>query len=1281
MIISVGCVGTIKNQAETINSGVKVPPVKIYFDGIKSAEAVSHRKVRLTFKPATGGSGSFDYRAFVNGSLLASASLSAAQAIPDGMGDLHLVVDGLNQSTLYSFNVQAVDREYGETDGNIIDLKTSTLNYLVPLFEGINSLENVPGLDGETKLLAKWNAAVEAAPNTNPFGSNPYAIGGYKIFVGQSEESLVQVATIPDPEATSFLIDNLESGINYLVRVRAFDSQNPPIEELNKVTIEKKTLTTQPILFAGISKLSVPTNSSGYSTLTLEWVPGTGSFDRYLIFVSNTPKTSFNPAEDIPVQTITSLSAKTINVTVSQSHTTYYAAVVACNGQTCTASSGANKVLSTKTTPPVALFNGITSINQTDGLLGLSSLEISWNSPDTTQGVFNEFRLFKTNTAGVFDELVDRIPTYNPMNPNVPSVDITYGSLTATSTVKARIRGLTTGQEYCFVLKAYATNPADPSAPNGRTHNNQKKVCATPTFLSPGFSGINASCTNITSTSLKISWTDPDPVGIFDYYKVWYRTAQGGSFNFSSAISGDPTYELLIAPKNTTSMTITGLSPNTNYRIGMKTFINIPPDTYDNNVSIANCSTSSATVKFEGWNDVMSIGPKIDGINRTVIKEKITEALSATPLDDLYSHPIPQEYPAGEEGVNASTQGIVRLEWSDFSISGVGSMSDFTSNASTGYNIYRMNWTVSHESLPPALNASGWGQPLNTELIKPKEGSKGTFVEFIDYTVSRQGLDTNETRIYWYKVEAVMNGTVMNYSSLQGDEVIKVILPPNNMALIHRWIANKEICDSMNRPIDRTQNYRCQFNGLASKNGFYDSEKHFIIDRWFRGCNFSRGFEDRKCTGGDANFEGTGSRSGDCVRNGAGATAVQMQGSPGAVGLIRGNSAGNFCLYNASTTATANWMTAGNFESNTNDFSTTIPKSSPQFPSGQGIGQRFVSNNAKLPQFSAFTPRNGHRICAAFDIKHKNTNIIMRPPRQKEMFVAAAWSPHMSSPEQISDGTRQTGIPDRDCYVGTPKNNGLLSLDYNYNNYPSAVAISSYGMVMVSGSSSNTNNPYSTEACVSRFGLQDPVQIRIGTFTSNTLWCVPGQGCSASRKDVTVSSTETPNENMKFTPTYDPASKETLKTSVDSPHAYLIAKPSDTFLTLTTPSTLVRHDQIGGYTSMSLGFPLKCDSEICADDDKLATRRTSDLFADIFLTIKEMPNTTGNRYDISNSVSGEAPLIFGSNFKLGGGYSYSTPDSFNRYNSHISAGSSGSPNVQAMDATSYAHLRCGVELD
>ena len=131
---------------------------------------------------------------------------------------------------------------------------------------------------------------------------------------------------------------------------------------------------------------------------------------------------------------------------------------------------------------------------------------------------------------------------------------------------------------------------------------------------------------------------------------------------------------------------------------------------------------------------------------------------------------------------------------------------------------------------------------------------------FTDYSVQSMRNDAtlkSQARIYWYKIvpyfdnkQIALDPTQSNLANAPNE--IKVILPPDNMALMHRWMANRQACNEIDRgaSLDKLAHYTCAFNGFGSRpkgfpwsstNTVVDLGGHLLIDRFELGCNFTRG--------------------------------------------------------------------------------------------------------------------------------------------------------------------------------------------------------------------------------------------------------------------------------------------------------------------------------------------------------------------------------------------------------------------------------------------------------
>jgi hypothetical protein len=166
-------------------------------------------------------------------------------------------------------------------------------------------------------------------------------------------------------------------------------------------------------------------------------------------------------------------------------------------------------------------------------------------------------------------------------------------------------------------------------------------------------------------------------------------------------------------------------------------------------------------------------------------------------------------------GTNPVTQAIdltpesasVTLRWNAIS---------FPSGSADSYNIYR--------------STSSGGQDFLNPLASSISANARSYT---DSTVLAENT-------YYYVVRPVVGSEVIPPTP-STDLEIEVKVPPANMALVHRWLANREICVEMglSAHIDRDNNYRCPYLGLANNGGYFDIAKSYYIDMFEAGCNYT----------------------------------------------------------------------------------------------------------------------------------------------------------------------------------------------------------------------------------------------------------------------------------------------------------------------------------------------------------------------------------------------------------------------------------------------------------
>ncbi|HLE12655.1 MAG: hypothetical protein A2504_10095 [Bdellovibrionales bacterium RIFOXYD12_FULL_39_22] len=857
------CVGSIRKSGA--NKAEEVAVKSVSLTGISSGKYISDTKIMIKFKGATGGSGSYYYHAFLNGGTVPAASVPAETLVVDGEGLLSLTISDLRVNTAYHISMQAYDVEndiYSErTDGIVI----STAPFHLPVFEGLQLVSNMPGVEAMTQLKLQWIPASRPTIIIGDVFSSDHSISGYYIYYANTLAQLmdnlannVYTVSLNNPSAAEYILGSsipLVPGEGHYITVRARNSASPNQFELNEKYIFAKTLTDRPIEFDGITSATIPNNVDGFTKADVVW-PACVACSEFRLYALKEAR-PVDPAKDELYRKAT-LTSDYLQGRISglDPHTNYYVYVVACrSSDQCSGSDmlGQNQSSLITTTPPVAPFDGLRdNITQPEGTIGLTSLILSWYAADSASGAFNEYRLFRVDSNGdpidnndSLSGIQSQITAYSSANPN--GIYIDSSTPLSTKSTSIQVSGVRTDQTVCFVLKPYSSSPLHPIL-GPRTILWQVVRCGKPTYTAPDFSGIKNLCENQTFDSLEISWDRPTNNGVFTHYEVFYKDSAAeyngsSAFSFADAISdtAESVYHkvMILAGGLETSYALVGLPFfATNYQIGISTYYqNSEGQIFRVNASAVatdnSCKTTNPELRHNGWDDIFAIGPKTSGLaNGAVIAE------SLDPLTRNY-----REDPAG------STSGIIRLKWDAFSIYGsTRPLSDFAAGGLVTQKVYYSTISESGPftevaTIPISVGVSKY------EIVFGSVAIDGQMVQL-------PGMAPGTT--YWFKVVVDYDGTELNFYSGANTHpsVVRVILPPENMALMHRMMANKEMCEILHRPILPSDNYKCEYNGLASvlEDGqtgpgsprYYDMLHDLLVDRFEVGCNFST----TGCSGG-----------------------------------------------------------------------------------------------------------------------------------------------------------------------------------------------------------------------------------------------------------------------------------------------------------------------------------------------------------------------------------------------------------------------------------------------
>jgi hypothetical protein len=559
-----------------------------------------------------------------------------------------------------------------------------------------------------------------------------------------------------------------------------------------------------------------------------------------------------------------------------------------------------------KIQPTLAGFSGINSIEPPGQYNEKDVVKLKFDAPLVNDGFANEVEIYCVDPTD-HSSMVKLSGTALAGNPiarcNGVFLDGAAGSLATYTSQK--VKGLITDgtKEYCFA----ATPAIIGYGADVRLSVADRIVrCSYPEVFPPSvaqFPGLSGSC-GVSATSGVVNWSLPTG-GIYSGFKVfWKEKGDVDKFSYPQAIAGGAGYTSSpVLSATTQAYTATNLMPGRTYQIGVLAFVDFDPpatDLYSEyNLKILDCVVPLPIATFEGFSRIFAVGPKYDGRVPNDIASKapspnssLYEAIdtNGTPFEIAMDSPVlpnpltnftpppGRDYGANfnggfdgakEEslGMAISKDGIISLAWEDVKMSFGEADSLFVTNQPAppalrtgrtwGYKVFR-----SSDNMLTWREMTTVSGPIYSTSYSYRKRPNGSLVPtrmafFTDYSVkalaeahdAALGRDVERARTYHYKIIPVFDGKALTYSRSK-DHIVKITLPPPNMALVHRWMANRARCMEIDKDPVIAENYSCEYNGLGShaKTIPYrvgatnlDQGGDLLIDRFELGCRYTRG--------------------------------------------------------------------------------------------------------------------------------------------------------------------------------------------------------------------------------------------------------------------------------------------------------------------------------------------------------------------------------------------------------------------------------------------------------